>query len=119
MNKPNFSLFGLVLLAGFSSVALAANISFMSNSALSFLTKEDWQLSKAAEREALNHYKDGQSVAWANPKTGSHGMFLPLRSTTNQKGEQCRHLKMVNSAHLVNEKATFRFCKLQDQWKIV
>ena len=107
-----------LLLALFTLPAFAANQSFLSNTARSFFTKEDWQLSKAAQKAALNHYKDGQAIAWNNPRTGSHGVFFPFR-TTRQNGEVCRQLKMVNTAQLVHEKATFRFCKFNDEWKII
>lgn len=108
----------LALTAVVSVNLYASNCDFLRNTAMTFFTKEDLQLSKAAQVKALNHFKDGQAVAWKNPKTGSHGIFSPLR-TVNVNGDVCRDLKMVNSSHLVHEKATYRFCKMHDVWKIV
>lgn len=98
--------------------ALGSNHSFLSNSAMSYLTKEDWQLSKAAQSNALDHCRDGKKVAWNNPETGSHGFFLPFH-TSRMQGATCRNLEIVHSANLINEKSTYKFCKLHNKWKIV
>jgi 17 kDa outer membrane surface antigen len=105
----------------FSAIALtvyASNHSFLGNSAMSFFSKEDWKLSKTAQDEALNQLKDGARLAWKNPKTGSHGIFLPMH-TIHANGSVCRDMQIIHSANLVNDKATYRFCKLNNQWKIV
>ncbi len=98
--------------------AHALNTSFLGNSAISFYTKEDWSISKNAQIKALNQTEDGVKLAWTNPKTGSHGVFLPVH-TLHANGALCRDLEIRHSANLVNEKARYRFCKLHNQWKIV
>lgn len=104
-----------------SAVALTAyglNNSFLGNSAMSFFSKEDWSLSRTAQDQALEQIKDGARLAWKNPKTGSHGIFLPTH-TMHANGAVCRDMQIIHSANLVNDKATYRFCKLNNQWKIV
>jgi surface antigen len=96
----------------------ASNTSFWSHSALSFFSKDDWRLSKAARNDALNHYKDGRVLTWKNPQTGTHGAFAPYH-TTYQHGELCRNLKILSTSHLVHEKAIYRFCRQQNEWKIM
>ncbi|MBX3709042.1 MAG: hypothetical protein KIT56_00155 [Gammaproteobacteria bacterium] len=105
----------------FSTVSLSSfgsNYNFLSNTAMSYFTKEDWNLSRMALHDALNHYKDGAKVAWKNPRSGSYGAFLPSR-TIYAKGAVCRHLKIMNVANLMHEDATYTFCKLHNEWKIM
>lgn len=116
MKCERLSLLALTAIASMN--LFASNTDFLRNTAMTFFTKEDLQLSRAAQTKALNQSKDGQKISWVNPKTGSHGVFV-LMHTTRVNGELCRDLKMVSSAHLVHEKATYRFCKLKDEWKIV
>lgn len=106
------------LLGAISLTGFASNCSFLSNSAMSFFTKEDIHLFKVAQKDALEHGKDGTKIAWNNSQTGSHGYFVPTH-TTHHHGVSCRDIKMFNSANLINAKATYKFCKLHDEWKIV
>lgn len=108
----------VVLLVSGSVAAKASNFNFLSNSAMSFFTNEDWKISKSAQIKALNQIKDGVKLAWANPHTGSHGIFVPTH-TFHAHGSVCRDLSIIHTANMVNEKAIYRFCKLNDQWKIV
>jgi hypothetical protein len=112
------------LVSGFLFLSLipfavhASNFSFLGNSAMSFFTKEDWKISKSAQNKALNQIEDGARLAWLNPGTGTHGIFLPMH-TFHANGAVCRDLEILHTANQVNEKAIYRFCKLNNQWKIV
>lgn len=108
----------IVCLSSISLISYASNTSFLSHSARSFFSTDDWRLSKAAQSDALNHYRDGRVLSWINPKTGSHGTFVPYH-TTYQRGELCRNLKILSTAHLVHEKAIYRYCRQQNDWKIM
>ena len=115
------NLISMIIIACLSCMSLAAyasNAVFLSHSARSFFNKDDWRLSKEAQNEALNHYKDGRVVSWVNPKTGAHGKFSPYH-TTFQRGELCRNLKILSTAKLVQGKAIYRFCRQQKEWKIM
>ena len=94
----------------------SANFSFLSNTTMSYFTKEDWKLSKEAQNTALNK---GIKVSWNNPHTGNHGVFLPSHKINVVSGSECRNLKISNAANRMHEDATYRFCKLHDEWKIV
>jgi surface antigen len=96
----------------------ASNFSFLGNSAMSFFTKEDWKISKTAQNKALNNLEDGTRLAWRNPGTGTHGVFLP-KHTHHANGAICRDLEILHTANMVKGKAVYRFCKLNNQWKIV
>jgi surface antigen len=108
----------VVLMCVMSVAAYASNFNFLSNSAMSFFTKEDWNISKTAEVKALNQNQDGVKLAWTNPRTGSHGIFVPTH-TFHAHGSVCRDLSIMHTANMVNEKAIYRYCKLNDEWKIV
>jgi len=117
--KSFFQITATILFTGVASfAAYGSNTSFLSNSAMSFFTTEDWKISKTAEVKALNQNKDGVKLVWTNPKTGTHGIFVP-RHTFHAHGSLCRDMEIKHTANLVNEKAIYRFCKLNNQWKIV
>lgn len=107
-----------VFLCFLSMPAYAYNFSFFGNSAISFFTKEDWTISRSAQSKALNQTRDGVKLAWVNPGTGTHGVFLPMH-TYHANGSLCRELEILHTANLVRDKAVYRFCKLHNQWKIV
>lgn len=109
------ALIGLLI---FSALVFASNFSFFGNSAISFFSKEDWRISKSAQAIALNQTQDGVKLVWTNPKTGTHGIFLPIH-TMHAHGAVCRDLEILHTANQVDDKAIYRFCKLHDQWKIV
>ncbi len=108
----------LILLLVSSIQTFASNFSFFGNSAISFYTNEDWKLSKSAQLKALDQIKDGVRLAWTNPETGSHGAFIPTH-TFHAKGSVCRDMQILHTANRVNDKAIYRFCKMNNGWKIV
>lgn len=107
-----------ILFSVISCSAYSLNHNFLSNSAMSFYSKEDWSLSRTAQDKALNQNKDGVRLVWKNPKTGSHGIFLP-KHTIHANGSICRDMQIVQSANSMHESSTYRFCKFKNQWKIV
>jgi hypothetical protein len=105
----------MFVLLSSSFSAFSANISFFSNTPISYFTKEDWKLSREAQNTALNK---GIKVSWHNPRTGNHGVFLPSQ-VISKDGSNCRNLKIMNAANRMQEDAIYRFCKLENEWKIV
>jgi surface antigen len=101
------------------SLASSLNTSFLSHSPVSFFTKEDWKLSKAALQQTLEQYQDGVKVLWKNPQSGNYGTFLPTHTTRLADGGICRDVTIMNMANKIQEDATFKFCKFRDAWKIV
>jgi hypothetical protein len=105
----------LIALLSSSFSAYSSNFSFFSNTPISYFTKEDWKLSKEAQNAALNQ---GIKVSWNNPRTGNHGVFSPSHMVSSN-GADCRNLKIMNAANRMHEDAIYRFCKLENEWKIV
>jgi surface antigen len=108
----------VILLSVFIPSAWAINNHFFNHAVVSYYTKEDWKLLKNALDDALNHGKDGVKIAWNNPLTGNKGVVLPIH-TTHNNGAECRDLALMYKANQLHEGVKYRFCKLNDQWKIV
>src|SRR5262245_1558984 len=114
------SLKSTILISFLSMIALpvfAVNYGFMSNSAMSYFTKEDWQIFNKTQAEVLNKTKDGVKVNWSNPRSGSHG-YMVASGTSHQNGMTCRYLTVYNTANLINGEGTFKFCKNNGKWMI-
>ncbi len=112
----------LVTLLALSNVitfsVFASNYSFLKEAPGNYFTKEDWNLFYAAQNKALSNHKDGSKVTWKNPQSGSWGSFVPSH-TTKERGTSCRKLTMFNSAAGRTSGATYKFCKIQGEWKVV
>jgi len=105
----------ITLLFSFSS--FAENYGFLSNSAMSYFTKEDWQIFNKVQNDVLNRGKNGVKVLWSNPKSGSHGYMIPS-AAPSRGGMECRQVAFYNTANLVNGEGSYTFCKSNNQWKI-
>lgn len=106
-----------ITLSIISLSAFCANDSFLSNTAMSYFTKEDWKLFNKAQSDALNKGKDGAKVNWSNPQSGSFGYIIPSKAA-NLNGLRCRTLSFHNTAHLINGAGTYRFCYSNKKWMI-
>ncbi len=94
--------------------AHAFNADFMRYSPAYYFTKEDWNIVETTANNALTNAKDGQKLAWKNPSSGASGYVIPSHTQKN-----CRHLKIFTSAHNLTNVATYKFCKINKEWKAV
>ena len=103
------------LLAGLSlvssSVAIAANMGFMADQAMSRFTNQDAEIFNAASVKAFAA-KDGTEINWKNPDTGAFGTLTPYADT--EKNPDCRIIHMMNVAENVKSSGYYRFCKRAD-----
>lgn len=95
----------------------AVNYGFMSNSAMSYFTQEDWQIFNKTQANALNRGKNGVKMAWSNPKSGSHGYMIPSDAPA-QNGMKCRKITFYNTANQINGEGRYLFCKMNNTWKM-
>ncbi len=102
----------------FVQSSIASNINFLNFSAMNFFRGNDLQLMKTNTERALIQVQDGKKASWRNPETGSWGYAIPS-NTSRANGMTCRNLKIANTARGVSGAATYRFCKVNGQWKIV
>lgn len=94
----------------------ALNLSFLAQSPVANLTKQDWQIINYASIRALNFTRDGMATAWRNPQTGAFGYFIPSR-TVKVNGVLCRDLTIYMNTHGYSDKSTYTFCRLGGEWK--
>jgi surface antigen len=106
-----------VIASMMSLSALAENYGFLANSAMSYFTPEDWQIFNKTQAIALNRGKNGQKIVWSNPKSGSHGYMIPS-AAPGLNGMQCRNIVFYNTANRIDGEGSYKFCKVNNQWKI-
>ena len=111
MHRPLTKTLGIVLALFTSSLALAANMSFMSDQAMSRFTAHDAEIFNTASVKAFAA-KDGTEIEWKNPDSGAFGTLTPYADT--EKNPDCRVIHMVNVAENVKSSGYYRFCKRAD-----
>jgi surface antigen len=106
---------GLALLAIVcgAAPALAGNVTFMKNTAISKMTDADLELLRSTARNLLDYTVDGEPRRWHNPETGATGVLTVL-STAEQEGSLCRQLEMFNEVQGLSGRSMFTFCRQAD-----
>ena len=102
-----------------SASALAANLMFLNDAAISAMTDEDITLFQRSLDRALESTPDGEAYRWDNVSTGAHGTMTPARSF-QRGGQRCRHIQFQHTVQGRTGNGDFSFCRQQDgSWKIV
>lgn len=114
--KLIITLLSFIALLFLSFSVASENYSFLDDTAGQYFDDQDWALFLKAQKQALNHYKDGSKLTWSNSSTGSWGSFVPSH-TSKRMGLHCRDLTIVNSANHRIGKSTLTFCKDHGEWK--
>ncbi len=96
----------------------AFNASFMKYSPGFYFTDSDWKISQQTMKETLDKTPDNSKVSWKNPATGAGGYFIPS-NTSNQNGNRCRTLQIFSEVNQVTGKSSYRFCYINNEWRIV
>jgi surface antigen len=110
-----------LLLAGASiafvaGTAAAQNLGFLQDSPVSRMNREDTAMLARNYQQALDSLPDGHTNTWTNPKTGSSGTAMPLK-TMREKGTTCRLLEITNQAGGLSGRSEWTFCKTKDGWR--
>ena len=77
-------------------------------------TAGDLERLRAAEQQALEDARTGQSVNWHNPKTGHSGSVTVLETKTAEhtdSGQPCRRIQRVFSADRTTRSGTAYACR--------
>jgi surface antigen len=98
--------------------ALAQNLGFMRDSAMSFMNRDDVAMILKNYTLALDTLPDGHTTTWTNPKSGHSGTASPMKSF-KEKGMDCRSLEMSNTAGGQTGRSELVFCKTSAGWKAV
>jgi surface antigen len=110
-------LLGLVILL-VSLPVYAFNLSFLEYTPTYYFIKSDWTLMQNTINDALNHGRDNQRFSWKNPASTAFGYVTPS-ATSRSNGQLCRLATIWNSAKTVTGDATYRFCKIDGEWKVI
>ncbi|MES2219207.1 MAG: RT0821/Lpp0805 family surface protein [Pseudomonadota bacterium] len=94
----------------------AFNLSFLEYTPTYYFTHSDMDMMQATVNRALNSGRDNQRFNWNNPETTAFG-HVTVSDTTRQDGTLCRRAKIFNSAKTVTGEASYRFCKINGEWK--
>jgi len=108
----------VLCMASASNAWSSPELRWLNNSPVRHFTDADWQMAKAAMRDALESSADGDTVSWENPETGTHGSVTP-QTTETRNGMTCRQAKISNHARHLDGGGTFLFCRRADgSWGI-
>lgn len=108
----------LSILVFLTGPAIAGNVQFLKDSAISKMNDEDLGLLLSSARNALDYTADGESRRWENIQTGSTGVLTPL-ATFDREGTLCRKLEIYNDVMGVTGRSVFDFCRQSDgSWKV-
>jgi surface antigen len=92
------------------------NYSFLNDSAIEKMTKEDWAISKEAHIKALR-LPNGEKVLWRNPQSNHHG-YVEALDYEKINGMECRKVRTYNQTNYYNSMYVFTYCKYKNDWKI-
>lgn len=113
---PKVWLLGAGLLVSLPVAAM--NWGFLKHTPVSHFTEQDWELMRAAGREALANAPDGETVGWSNPDTGAFGTIQPLK-TYKARGTTCRRTEVYNNAGNASGTSRFDLCQQEDgSWQV-
>ena len=108
----------LLTLAGPWTMASAANVRWLQDSAMANMTPEDMDALRKAARNVLDYGPDGQPRRWENAETGARGVVTPL-DTFEQDGMFCRRLEAFNEVKGISGRGVHVFCRQEDgTWRI-
>ena len=118
MNRSCSAALSILFLA-YGAAYAQGNMSFLTDSPIEKMTKEDIALLVKHSNEALSTNENGHTSGWTNPKTGASGTATPLRSFTRQ-GMKCREAEYTNNAGGFNGAGRYTLCRVPNgEWKLV
>ena len=114
--KSGLLTFATIALLGCIAPGIAANTSFMSDSALAEFRDSDVTMLIAAIDEALA-LPEGETKAWENAATGARGS-ITAGATRMIGGAECRALTVQNQAHGRTGNGEWIYCRGSDgRWE--
>jgi len=109
-------LIAVVALAGCASVVNAQNLSFLRDSPIGWMDKQDQAILRQTI-DAVLVAPDGTKTDWLNTATGSRGQVQVI-DELQDFGTTCRHIRMRNEAGGRRDGGVYRLCLATDgKWK--
>ncbi len=112
-----FQLGAALIAVSFSSHVFAINELFLGRGPLAHLKEDDIEIARTEIMKTLDNGADGQTQAWANPKTKASGTIKPTKTFTKD-GMRCRAAEFTTSAGGERGASTWNVCHTKDGWKI-
>jgi surface antigen len=107
----------LVALA--ASPAFAQNwVNLLKNTAAERFDEEDLRLFLETSRKALAEGKDGETLAWENPKTRARGEITVVRRF-EWKTHPCREVRVYNEAQGRKGTNDWGLCQVDGKWRLL
>jgi hypothetical protein len=97
------------------ALTLAANLSFLKNSPVSYFKKQDMDMLTKTAEKVLDSLEPNASGSWSNPKTGNSGEITLAGQFTSTEGLACKRLRVLNRAKVVEATALHTVCKMPDR----
>jgi surface antigen len=112
------------MLAGMLAVILmgpvvAANLSFLKGSPLSYFTEEDMRLLREAAQTVLDSDSKGAAEDWHNDATGNSGRFELTDLYVSADGRHCKRVAVITRARGVEQHSSYPLCRAPDgRWSL-
>lgn len=94
-----------------------AGLNFLKDAPAGHFNKKDWDLLKAAMREALAEESDDTPKLWQNTDNGHSGKVKTIKRYTSD-GKDCRRLQFENQAEGRANRSHYELCREADgSWR--
>lgn len=116
MSRQRWTLVAAAWLACMDA-GIAANTSFLNDSAMSEFKDDDVMMLQSNIDQALT-LPQGETKAWENPVTGAHGRITVL-APHSQDGRECRKLRVENHARGRSGEGDWNYCRTTEgRWEL-
>ena len=107
------------LRATYAAVAIAGNLSFLNDSAISKFDEEDMRLMSESVQAVANDDATPSQRSWKNAASGHEGSIESLKAFTGHGGLACKKLRITNVAGDLRSKAVYTMCKSNEgDWRL-
>jgi hypothetical protein len=109
--SPRSNWCGIVIMAMSVASASAANLSFLRDTAMAYLTEADRSMQRKAALFVLEQAQPDAVREWSNPATGSSGRIEGQGDLISEQGLHCRRIRIVAQARGAESIFVLPVCK--------
>ncbi|VAW69770.1 hypothetical protein MNBD_GAMMA09-2324 [hydrothermal vent metagenome] len=102
----------------FSSILIAANISFLKYGLIDDFTESDLKQLQTEYLYTLNSKKPGEAHKWNNKETGNGGEITVIKRYKLDENH-CKRLQFKSFSGKKSATSYYNFCLFESQWKFV
>jgi hypothetical protein len=97
----------------------AANLSFLSNSPVSYFQQADVDLMRKNALEVLDSSDPAAQRSWSNSKTGASGSAQAQGQFATSDGTPCKRLRVMNKFRNLESDAIYTVCKVPSRGWVI